>query len=336
MTSRPKFSCGIARVLVRPSSQINIAVSFAISTSSVWKLPSALSRSISICPRTPPGSSLGLAAMYRVASAGLVAPASFVYAVAKWLCQKSVIFSCSGRLVCTIRNSHRCCASVMTVFGENTRPRRRDLHVARLRDLGIDVVDDPLVVDQRLHCFGEGHPAVDIQLVGPGAESRAPQQVLEVLVVDECHQAVPAASALGRISVRRRSHRSRPARSGACGKDPAPQRSIRRPADREIQDQAGDRRCTLRAGDDARNPAAIGEQIPLDQDGIPELRANFVIDGAAIAPRQPPDAVADRLDDASRGVLAGNHRVVDPLGGKPVDEPSRVARQDHAAASRLS
>jgi hypothetical protein len=35
------------------------------------------------------------------------------------LCQKSAIFSTSGFGVCTIRNSHRCLASSMVVFGEN-------------------------------------------------------------------------------------------------------------------------------------------------------------------------------------------------------------------------
>ncbi len=100
----------------------------------VWKLPSALSRSISIWPRTLAGSSLAFAAMYRVASGWPRMPASFVYAVAKWLCQKSVIFSWSGRLVCSIRNSHRCRASAMTVFGEKPRARvgHDDLHVSGL------------------------------------------------------------------------------------------------------------------------------------------------------------------------------------------------------------
>jgi len=57
--------------------------------------------------------------MYRVASAGPTSPAIFVYPVAKWLCQKSVIFSCNGRFECTIRNNHRWRASEITDVGEN-------------------------------------------------------------------------------------------------------------------------------------------------------------------------------------------------------------------------
>ena len=62
-----------AEVLLRPlarvggpSSQTSIAGSFAISIRIVLKFPSALSRSISIWPRTPAGSSDALAAMARV------------------------------------------------------------------------------------------------------------------------------------------------------------------------------------------------------------------------------------------------------------------------------
>ena len=39
--------------------------------------------------------------------------------VAKWLCQKSAIFSWSGRWLCTMRNSSRWRASFTTVLGEN-------------------------------------------------------------------------------------------------------------------------------------------------------------------------------------------------------------------------
>jgi hypothetical protein len=63
MISRAKFSWGLAFVFVRPSSHTSIAVSFAMFTSRSRKFPSALSRSISICPRTPAGSSDAFAAM---------------------------------------------------------------------------------------------------------------------------------------------------------------------------------------------------------------------------------------------------------------------------------
>src|SRR4029450_8910174 len=57
--------------------------------------------------------------MYRPPSSFPNAPAIFEYAVAKWLCQKSVIFSWSGRREWTIRNSQRCRESVMLVAGAN-------------------------------------------------------------------------------------------------------------------------------------------------------------------------------------------------------------------------
>ena len=119
MISRPKFSCGFALVFVRPSSQTSVAVSLAMFRRMSRKFPSALARSISIWPSTRPASSGDFAAMYRAPSVAPYVPAILLYPVAKWLCQKSVIFSCSGRLVWTIRNSHRWRESVMFEFGEN-------------------------------------------------------------------------------------------------------------------------------------------------------------------------------------------------------------------------
>ena len=54
----------------------------------------------------------------RAPSSALVLPDTLLYAVAKWLCQNSAIFSCSGRRLCVMRNSQRWRASVMTVDGE--------------------------------------------------------------------------------------------------------------------------------------------------------------------------------------------------------------------------
>ena len=105
---------------------------------------------VSTCPWSFAGSSLAFAAIMRVASLEPYAPASFEYAVAKWLCQKSVIFSWSGRALWTIRKSQRWRASLMTVFGENV-PRVVTRHVARLPDERVDVVVELLVVDERLH-----------------------------------------------------------------------------------------------------------------------------------------------------------------------------------------
>jgi hypothetical protein len=69
-------------VLVLPSSQMSIAGSVAIRFSRLFSEPSALARSISICPCWPRASSEAFAAMRRVPS-WLPAPATFVYPVAK-------------------------------------------------------------------------------------------------------------------------------------------------------------------------------------------------------------------------------------------------------------
>ena len=119
ISSRPKFSCGFCLVLNRPSSHTSIAGSFAMATTRSRKLPMHHARIVSICPCSFAGSSPDLAAIMRVASLEPYAPATFEYAVAKWLCQKSVIFSWSGLALCTMRNSQRWRASLMTVFGEN-------------------------------------------------------------------------------------------------------------------------------------------------------------------------------------------------------------------------
>jgi hypothetical protein len=78
MISRAKFSCGRVRVFVRPSSHTSIAVSLAMFTRMSRKLPSAFSRSISICPRTRPGSSAAFAARYRAPSVAPNVPAILV------------------------------------------------------------------------------------------------------------------------------------------------------------------------------------------------------------------------------------------------------------------
>ena len=59
-------------------------------------------------------------------------------------------------------------------------------------------------------------------------------------------------------------------------------------ADGEVEDQPGTGAFTMRADDDLGNSAAIREQIPLHQHRIPQLGANFVIAGAAVAAGQIP------------------------------------------------
>ncbi len=58
----------------------------------------------------------------RVARSCPTAPASLLYAVAKWLCQKSAIFSSSGRSEWIMRNSQRWRASLINVLAENGWP----------------------------------------------------------------------------------------------------------------------------------------------------------------------------------------------------------------------
>ena len=58
----------------------------------------------------------------RVARSWPTAPAILLYAVAKWLCQNSAIFSSSGRCEWIMRNSQRCRASLISVLGENGWP----------------------------------------------------------------------------------------------------------------------------------------------------------------------------------------------------------------------
>ena len=107
MISRPKFSWGRVRVFNWLSSQYTMAGCFAMAISMPGKLPVANSRSTWICPAGLPGRLFGSLSINRVARSWPTAPASFEYAVAKWLCQNSAIFSSSGRCEWIIRNNQR-------------------------------------------------------------------------------------------------------------------------------------------------------------------------------------------------------------------------------------
>jgi hypothetical protein len=68
---------------VSPSSQISMAGSCATATSKSRRLPTALARNISICPRCFAGSSDGFAAINRVPFSPFACAATFEMPVAK-------------------------------------------------------------------------------------------------------------------------------------------------------------------------------------------------------------------------------------------------------------
>src|SRR5262249_38103151 len=99
---------------------------------------------------------------------------------------------------------------------------------------------------------------------------------------------------------------------------PPPQAAIRPPADGELHHLARRGRFTSRALNRRRDPAPVGEEIALDQNGIPKLGANFVIARAAVSCRQAGHIVV--LGNGRRRKISRHHCVIDPLGGESVHE----------------
>ncbi len=106
--------------------------------------------------------------------------------MAKWLCQKSAIFSWSGRLEWTIRKSQRCRASVMFSAGRNAAACR-DPDSPRLADQVVDVVFLVLVVDELVDRGAETDVGELIDLRLAGAEAGTPQEVLDRLLPTPWH-----------------------------------------------------------------------------------------------------------------------------------------------------
>ena len=104
--------------------------------------------------------------------------ASLLKAVAKWLCQNSAIFSCSGRRVWIMRNIQRWRASSMSMSGAN-RFARGHLRVIGPSDARIDVVGPAFVVHEMRDRGGRRHVAEGLDVRGAGAESGAAEQVID-------------------------------------------------------------------------------------------------------------------------------------------------------------
>ena len=120
---------------------------------------------------------------------------------------------------------------------------------------------------------------------------------------------------------------STPATRGICAASDR-DRCARR---REVEDQLPDPVFTVRAIEQLHNSAAIGEEVALDRYQISSLSANFVMARRGRAGRQAHQT-GSGLRSPRRQVVR-HHRVVNPFGRHRVGEPTRVSREQHAAAS---
>ena len=92
--------------------------------------------------------------------------------------------------MCTIRNSHRWRASVITLFGENG-PRVVMPTYPAAADLGVDCVGNALVLEQPRDGAVDRLCAIDVELILARAEAGPAKQMLDLRVEDEGHQSLP-------------------------------------------------------------------------------------------------------------------------------------------------
>ena len=116
----------------------------------------------------------------RVARSWPTAPAILLYAVAKWLCQNSAIFSSSGRCEWIMRNSQRCRASLISVLAENGWPDGGgDADVFGQADLRVVIGRQRLVVEQPIDDRVDRHAGPGGELRRTGAKPHTPKNVFE-------------------------------------------------------------------------------------------------------------------------------------------------------------
>ena len=195
--------------------------------------------------------------------------------------------------MCTIRNSQRCRASVMS------RPRReraaqRSCRRSRAADLLVDVVWNRLVVDQTLDGAADRLPAEDVELVGAGAEAGAPKQVLDLPIEQAgvISQRNPAALDVAATTAGSSDSAATVAPTPGARRRAA--RAAERPSKLSIaarvrwhsRESAGSAPARSPPLDDARDPPAIGKQRPLDQDRFAQLLSHFVVAGRRVSSRQ--------------------------------------------------
>ena len=144
------------------------------------KLPVANCRSVWICPGMLPSRLAGSLSIMRVARSWPTAPAILLYAVAKWLCQNSAIFSSSGR--CGMDHAEQpALARVVDqrVGGKRLARLRRDADVFRLADLRIVIGRHRLVVEQPVDDGIDGKSRPGRELRGTRAKPQTPKYVFE-------------------------------------------------------------------------------------------------------------------------------------------------------------
>src|SRR2546427_2585866 len=92
------------------------------------------------------------------------------------------------------------------------------------------------------------------------------------------------------------------------------ERSISQSTDGESKDQIGERRLLASRADDIGDPTPIGEKVPLDQDRVSKLLADFPVACPSISTgERRKSSPRCALDDGTGRQIARNHRVVNAL-----------------------